>query len=150
VVGIIMPLRNNPEPNPVAHDDLIHLAQALDGIAGCLHECKAVEREDLDAACQAAKELWVRDHDVQDQEFEAARSDLHRWAASAATGEPRAASFAERSAHRLAGALRMRAHVHSEAVASKPKDGALDARAAIRKLDRRYARFALNPVPLPM
>ncbi|MFO1534037.1 MAG: hypothetical protein ABR586_00030 [Thermoplasmatota archaeon] len=66
-------------------------------------------------------------------------------AAGAARGDQRVMSLVERAAHRLARNLRARAEAAGRTLKAHPE---LDP--AIEALDRRYARFAVNPVGLPM
>jgi hypothetical protein len=128
------------------HDELLHLAQALDGIAGALHEGHVVPRTDLDAAARVAHSLWRAEGVApQAQEFEMYRVAVLENAAGAARGDQRVMSLVERAACRLARNLRARAQAAGRTLKAHPE---LDP--AIEALDRRYARFAVNPVGLPL
>jgi hypothetical protein len=128
------------------HDELLHLAKAFDGIAGALHEGHVVPRTDLDAAVKAAHALWRAEGVApQAQEFEMYRVAVLENAAGAARGDQRIMSLVERATARLARGLRARADAAGRTLKAHPElDPMIDA------LDKRYARFALHPVALPM
>jgi hypothetical protein len=131
-----------PTPFEQEHDELLHLAQAFDGIAGALFEGHVVPRTDLDSAVQAAHSLWrAEGMEAQAQDFKMYRIALLENAAGAARGDPKIMSMVERAAHRLARALRARAKDTGRLGQAHPE---LDA--AITVLDQRYARFAVHPV----
>jgi hypothetical protein len=124
-----------------AHDELLHLAKAFDGIAGALHEGVVVPRNDLDAAARTAHALWRAEGVApQAQEFEMYRVALLENAAGAARGDQRVMSMVERAARRLAKGLRERASAAGRSLRAHP-----DLDPAIAALDQRYARFALHP-----
>ncbi len=147
-----MPPRHLNETVPA--DDLLHLAKALEGMAGALHDCRTVSQEDLEAAATVAHEVWparVDGHNLHDREYETARHEVRKFAAAAVAGDAKAISWIERSAQHMALALRWKAHsdLHLKpARNSMPRH----ARARIIKvLDRRYGRFATrNPVAMPI
>lgn len=133
-------------PAPTQHDELLHLAKALDGIAGALHDGHVVPRGDLDAAARTAHALWRAEGAApQAQEFEMYRVALLENAAGAARGDQRVMSMVGRAAHRLAKGLRERAAAAGRTLRAHP-----DLDPAIEALDKRYARFAPHPVALPM
>jgi hypothetical protein len=124
------------------HDELLHLAQAFDGIAGALHEGQVVPRADLDSAVKVAHALWrAEGHAPEAQEFEMWRVALMENAAGAARGDQRVMSLVGRAAHRLAKSLRSRADAAGRVLKAHPE---LDPQ--IEALDRRYARWAIHPV----
>jgi hypothetical protein len=136
----------SPPQTADQHDELLHLAKALDGIAGALHEGHVVPRTDLDSAGKAAHALWRAEGVApQAQEFEMYRVALLENAAGAARGDQRVMSLVGRAAHRLAKGLRARADTAGRTLRAHPElDPMIDA------LDKRYARFAAHPVALPM
>lgn len=123
------------------HDELLHLAKALDGIAGALHEGHVVPRPDLDMAARTAHALWRAEGVAPEaQEFEMYRVALLENAAGAARGDQRVMGMVGRAAHRLARGLRVRAAAAGRTLKAHP-----DLDPAIEALDRRYARFAPHP-----
>lgn len=134
-----------PKPSD-QHDELLHLAQAFDGIAGALHDGHVVPRSDLDAAVKVAHSLWRAEGTAPSAiEFEMWRVALLENAAGAARGDQRTMSLVGRAAHRLAKSLRARAEAAGRTLKAHP-----DLDPAIEALDQRYARWAVHPVALPM
>jgi hypothetical protein len=128
-----------------AHDEkaeMLHLAQAFDGLVGALHDGHPVPRVDLEQAASAAKWLWdAVGHDPA-SEFPSHRRVLMEHAAGAARGEMRDVSMVERAAHRIAQDLRQRA----KAVLESRRAVEPELEVAVHHLDTRYARFAVHPV----
>lgn len=129
---------------PTAHDEkaeLMHLAQAFEGLVGALHDGHPVPRADLDKAAAAAKRLWDAIGNDPGSEFAAHRRVLMEHAAGAARGEMRDVIMVERAAHRLAGDLRARAHD----LPNDPRPVEPELESAVHHLDARYARYAVHP-----
>lgn len=141
-----MPARHLQEVVPPA--DLVHLAQALEGMAGALHEARTVAKEDLETAAVVAHEVWparVDGHDPTDREYESARHEMRKFAAAAVGGDAKAISWIERAAKHMASALRMRARAALGEM--RPARGSMPAPARariIKVLDQRYARYAIR------
>jgi hypothetical protein len=124
------------------HDELLHLAQAFDGIAGALHEGHVVPRADLDSAVKVAHSLWRAEGVAPAAiDFEMWRVALMENAAGAARGDQRTMSLVGRAAHRLAKSLRARADIAGRTLKAHP-----DLDPAIDILDKRYARWAVHPI----
>lgn len=129
----------------VPPDDLLHLAKALEGMAGALHECRPVAKEDLEAAALVAHEVWparVDGHNLHDREYETARHEVRKFAAAAVAGDPKAISWIERSTQHMALALRWKARAEPD---MKPARNSMPRHARsriIKVLDQRYARYA--------
>ncbi len=133
----------------VPPDDLLHLAIAFEGMAGALHDCRPVAKEDLEVAAVVAHEVWparVDGASVHDREYEAARHEVRKFAAAAVAGDAKAISWIERSAQHMALALRWKARSEVE---MRPARNSMPHQARtriIKVLDKRYARFASRPV----
>ncbi|MES2154011.1 MAG: hypothetical protein V4510_02660 [bacterium] len=154
MVGIAMAARHLNET--VAPDDLLHLAKALEGMAGALHDCKQVTKEDLEAAALVAHEVWparVDGHDLHDREYETARHEVRKFAAAAEAGDAKAISWIERSAQHMALALRWKARAAAD-VKLTPARNSMPKHARsriIKVLDQRYARYAAHAaIALPL
>jgi len=135
-------------------DDFDHLGKAFEGLAGALHEGRAVEREDLEEACKVAHELWPARTDARDlheAEFEAARQEC-RAAAPQLAADRRAWLHVERACHHLGLALRWKGRHMSADERRLGADWAAapEARAGIHRLDRKYARYAVPPAQMPI
>jgi len=144
-----MPARHLQET--VSNDDLLHLAQALEGMAGALHDCRPVAKEDLETAAHVAHEVWparVDGANPHDREYETARHEVRKFAAAAVAGDPKAISWIERAAQHMALALRWKAR---NADGIRPARNSMPAHARgriIKVLDQRYARYASRNVPV--
>lgn len=130
------------------HNGLVHLAQALDGVAGALHEGHPVEPQDLDAAALAARNFWDCGPEpdlFHDEDFESARNELVQYASHIHDDPagPRSCGMVERAAHRMAQDLRWLAHVAQDEVGRKALPRS--AEAATDRLLTRYARFGVHP-----
>jgi hypothetical protein len=135
----MVPMRHTAE----AHDEraeMLHLAQAFEGLVGALHDGHPVPRVDLEQAASAAKWLWDAVGQAAGSDFPDHRRVLMEHAAGAARGEVRDVSLVERAAHRIAADLRKRAeHVPDRRRAVEP-----ELEVAVHHLDTRYARFAVH------
>jgi hypothetical protein len=126
-----------------AHDEraeMLHLAQAFEGLVGALHDGHPVPRVDLEQAASAAK--WLMDavgHDP-DSEFPSHRRVLMEHAAGAARGEMRDISIVEKAAHRIAKDLRLRAKL----LPASQRAVEPELEVAVHHLDTRYARYAVH------
>lgn len=137
-----------PEAEQV-HRGLQSMAQALDGVAGALHEGHPVDPGDIESVAATARALWESGPEpdmFHDEDFEDARGELVRYAPTLAPADPskaRACGLVERAAHRMAQDLRWLAHVAQDEVGRKAMPRA--AEAAASRLLTRYARFAAHP-----
>jgi hypothetical protein len=139
--GLGNPMRHTAE----AHDEraeMLHLAQAFEGLVGALHDGHLVPRVDLEQAASAAKWLWDAVGTEVGSEFAADRHVLMEHADGAARGEARDIRLVERAAHRIAQDLRQRAH----AVPDRQRAVEPELEVAVHHLDTRYARFAVHPM----
>jgi hypothetical protein len=128
--------------NPDERSELLHLAQAFEGLVGALREGHPVPRADLDQATRAATKLWsAAGPEWHAEDFKSARAVMLEHAAGASRGEPRDVSLVERASHRIAQDLRWRAH----AVADGERAVENETLVAIEQLDGRYARYAPHP-----
>lgn len=137
-------------------DDFENLCKAFEGIAGALHEGHPLVKEDVEEACRLAHDLWpVRPagKDWEATRFEDARHECLARLAAAADGDMHACIDLEKACHHVGMALHQKGRglePPGGAAAAKPWDGARDTRTAIKRLDKKYARYALRPVALPM
>lgn len=138
-------------------DDFENLGKAFEGLAGALHEGHAVERDDVEAACALAHELWhVRGggRDPYEEDFEASRLECREALPKAVEGDYKAWAQLTKACHHMGVALRWKSRnlvaPPRGSAAAKPWPAALETRAGIRDLDGKYARYALNPISLPM
>ncbi|MFO1534731.1 MAG: hypothetical protein ABR586_03610 [Thermoplasmatota archaeon] len=126
-----------------AHDEraeMLHLAQAFEGLVGALHDGHPVPRIDLEQAASAAKWLMDAVGSDPDSEFPSHRRVLMEHAAGAARGEARDVGLAQRAAHRIAKDLRSRA----QALPDRSRSVEPELEVAVHHLDTRYARFAAH------
>ncbi|MHB8634127.1 MAG: hypothetical protein ACYDBQ_09205 [Thermoplasmatota archaeon] len=129
------------------HDECLTLAHALDGVAGALHEGRAVAPDDLQAMGRCGAQLWEAGETpdpFHNQDFRDARTEFEASALPAAAGLPKAGTVLERSAHRMALDLRWMAHVCAGR-AARPLPESLDR--DVLRLAGRYARFAGHVAP---
>jgi hypothetical protein len=136
--------------------DFENLGKAFEGLAGALHEGYPIEPEDLDAACHLAHELWVvrgGGHEPHEKDFESARLACRTYIPLALQGDLKAWTLLQKACHHIGLALRWKSrNVASPrgSAAAHPWQAAGDIRAGIKRLDHKYARYALNPIYLPM
>ena len=151
-------MRPNVRSPTRSPDDFENLGKAFEGIAGALHDGHPMDRDDIDLALKVAHELWpVRGggRNPTEEDFEAARHACHDLLPLAAGGDMRACMALEKAGHHVGLALRWKSRSLESATppgadAAKPWDAAHDSRAGIRRLDVKYARYAHNPVYLPL
>lgn len=136
--------------------DFENLGKAFEGLAGALHEGHPIEKPDLHEACRVAHELWpVRGggRDRIEQEYEEARMQARTWIPLATAGDLKAWADLEKACRSIGAALRWKARALPPppprgSAAARPWPHANEARAAIRRLDARYARYAMRPIAM--
>lgn len=127
-----------------AHDEraeMLHLAQAFEGLVGALHDGHPVPKVDLEQAASAAKWLWDT-LGGEGGEFPGHRHTLMEHAGGAARGEARDVGLVQRAAHAIAHDLRSRAGL----VPDRRRAVEPELEVAVHHLDTRYARFAPHPM----
>jgi hypothetical protein len=131
-----------------AHDEraeMLHLAQAFDGLVGALHEGHPVPRVDLEQAASAATWLWDSVGALDDGGFPEHRQVLMAHAAGAAKGHAKDVGLVERAAHSIAHDLRQRAR----AAPDRQRAVEPELEVAVHHLDTRYARYAVHAMAAP-
>ncbi|HUR61877.1 MAG TPA: hypothetical protein VM286_05875 [Candidatus Thermoplasmatota archaeon] len=126
-----------------AHDEraeMLHLAQAFDGLVGALHDGHPVPRVDLEQAASAATWLWDAIGADHPGEFPGHRRVLMEHAAGASRGEAHHISLVQRAALGIAQDLRQQAG----AVPDRRRAVEPELEVAVHHLDKRYARFAAH------
>lgn len=133
------------QPGSQEHEECLHMALALEGIAGALHTGQRVDARDVAQAALAAEKVWEAGPDPgpsREDSFGKARGRMAHAANGCAAGSARDAARVELAAHELARELRWMAQ---DLAARPPRAPAWDQVKVIRDLQAKYARFGFRP-----
>jgi hypothetical protein len=134
-------MSKRPSTRTPNREDYLNLSKAFEGLAGALHDGHPIDRADLDAAVEVAHNLWPikgGGRTTQEQGFEYARLECRTCIPLAVEGDMQAWAQLQKACHEMGQALQWRARAYKGEEAA---EGAADAD-LIRKLDRKYARYA--------
>lgn len=129
----------------IEHEDCRHMALALEGISGALHQGRPVEVKDLASASKAAGWVWEAGPEPdapQAREFEAAHEQFEKASSACAQGAAHESAIVERSAQTLARQLRWMAQAQQEARKELPSA----ASNSITELTKKYGRYGVRPL----